>query len=213
MTTQRRPTADRQREIADAALALIARDGLGKFTSATLALEVGLTNGALFRHFAGMDQIVTAAIDRAEEVLFEHFPPAHEDPLERLGAFVCDRIDAMRKHPGVLRIVYSNELAQAAGEAGAARVREFKRRSLAFIRGCLQEASERGMLIDGVAPKDLTVVVTGCIMAMALAPEVRTGSGARAQEVWATIKLLMQKHATGTSIVRGRRMDAKENRP
>jgi hypothetical protein len=101
--------------------------------------------------------------------------------------------------------VYSNELAQAAGDAGASRVREFKRRSIAFVRQCLQDAAARGMLVDGAAPKDLAVIVIGSILAMALSPEARTGSGPRADEVWATFNRLIRKHASGWAQGRGRR--------
>ncbi|MBI5536237.1 MAG: TetR/AcrR family transcriptional regulator [Deltaproteobacteria bacterium] len=196
MSSERRPTADRKREIADAALRIIARDGLGRFTTAAVAAEVGLTNGAIFRHFAGMDQIISAAIDRAEAVLFESFPPTEPDPLRRLGQFVCARLTAIRKHPEILRVVYSGELAQAEGAAGGDRVRGLKRRSIAFVRSCLQEAADLGLLREELEPKELTLIVLGTIMAVALVPEARAHDGASASSpprVWATVERLIRR--------------------
>lgn len=67
-----RQTSDaRRRQIAEAALSVIAEDGLARFTSAAIARKVGVTDGALFRHFADKDAIVLAAIDRVEEILFD----------------------------------------------------------------------------------------------------------------------------------------------
>lgn len=196
MATERRPTADRKREIADAALRIIAREGVYKFTAAALAAEVGLTNGALFRHFAGMDQIVSAAIDRAEDVLFAQFPPADPDPISRLGQFVCTRLVAVQRHPEVLRAVYSDELAQAAGVQESRRVRDFKRRSVAFVRECIEEAAKAGLLEEGLQTQPLTLIVLGAIMAVALMPEAQElalSPGAGPQEVWASIERMIRR--------------------
>ena len=101
---QRKPGADRRREIADAALRVIAEHGLGRFTALAVAEAVGLTDAALFRHFASMDAIVLGAIDRVEEHLFEGFPPEGADPLE-LGAIaqeiqgIADELAARRNPP------------------------------------------------------------------------------------------------------------------
>src|SRR5512147_3249009 len=96
----RKAAEDRRREIADAALRVISAEGLGHFTALAIAREVGLTDGALFRHFASKEAIVDAAIDRVEELLFEGFPPEGEDPVERLGAFFARRVAVIRAQPG-----------------------------------------------------------------------------------------------------------------
>ena len=76
--TVRQPTEERRRQIADAALKVIAERGLGRFTTQAIAAEIGVTDATLFRHFASKEDIVLAALDRVEERLFEGFPP--EDP-------------------------------------------------------------------------------------------------------------------------------------
>lgn len=195
MTTSRRPTANRRREIAQATLELIAERGLGRFTTAALAQKVGLSSGALFRHFANLDEVVSAAIDRAEEILFEGFPPQDPEPLERLGRFFRQRLEAINSHPEVVRVVYSNELAQAGGDAGSVRVANFRRRSVLFVRSCLQEAKERGLLREHVEPKELSIIVLGSVMALSLSP-ARHGAeriNARPEKVWATIERLIRK--------------------
>ncbi len=51
-TPNRRSHEERRVEIADAALRLIATEGIASLTVATLANELGLTGGALYRHFS-----------------------------------------------------------------------------------------------------------------------------------------------------------------
>src|SRR5512133_3920382 len=118
----RKTAGDRRREIADAALRVIAAHGTGRFTALAVAREVGVTDGALFRHFPSMEAIVDAAIDRVEELLFEGFPPAEEDPLDRLGAFFRRRATVIRRSPGISPLVISDELAKAGSARGVERV-------------------------------------------------------------------------------------------
>jgi AcrR family transcriptional regulator len=60
--TARKPTAARREEVALAALRLIGAQGLSALTTANLAAEVGLTTGALFRHFPSLEAILSAAV-------------------------------------------------------------------------------------------------------------------------------------------------------
>src|SRR5512133_4391892 len=91
----RRPAEDRRREIADAALRVIAEQGLGRFTALAIAREVGVSDAALFRHFPSKEAIVLAAIARVEEHLLAHLPADEGDPIDRLGRFFEARVAAI----------------------------------------------------------------------------------------------------------------------
>jgi AcrR family transcriptional regulator len=163
----RKPAEDRRREIADAALRVIASQGLGHFTALAIAGEVGLSDAALFRHFSSKEAIVDAAIDRIEELLFEGFPPEHEDPIERLGAFFQRRVAVSREHPGISSLVATDELARAGSARGARRVAAFRRRSTAFVRSCVEEAGRRGLLSSDLGADEAVIVVLGALLALA----------------------------------------------
>ena len=191
--TPRKPADSRRREIADAALKVIAERGLARFTSLAIAREVGVSDAALFRHFASKQAIVLAVIDRVEEILFAGFPPADPDPIERLGAFFNRRIAVIREHPGVARLLGSEQLSQAAPPRGVARVTEFRRRSQSFVRACLVEAHRRGQLADGVGPEEATVLVLGALLALAHAPPPGLPSRALLPErVWAVLESVVR---------------------
>ena len=189
----RKPHLDRRREIADAALRVISAHGLGRFTTAALAAEVGVTDGALFRHFDTKEAIVLAAIDRVEELLFEGFPPEATDPIERLGLFFRRRVDVIRGRPGISRVLVSEELAHAAPPEGGARIAGFRRRSEAFVRSCLADAARAGLLAPGVHVEEAAVLVLGAILALAHAPGRRRGvPPALAARVWSTLDALLR---------------------
>lgn len=184
----RKDAAARRREIADAALKVVAEQGLGRFTALTIAREVGVSDAALFRHFPTKEAIVLAAIDRVEEVLFEKFPPRGADPLERLAAFFHDRVEVLRTNPGVARLIGSEQLAQAAPPEGVERVAELRRRSRAFVRGCLAEAARAGLLAEGLGPPEATVLVLGALLGLAHGGAGERATPALAERVWAALE-------------------------
>jgi AcrR family transcriptional regulator len=190
----RKPAGDRRREIADAALRVIAADGLGRFTALAIAREVGLTDAALFRHFPSKDAIVDAAIDRVEELLFEGFPPQAPDPIERLGAFFRRRVEVIRGQPGISTLVATGELAKAGSPAGLRRVEEFRRRSAGFVRACLEEAERLRLLAPEVEVEAACVVVLGALLALAHSGMFpgREAAGALAPGVWRALESMLR---------------------
>lgn len=163
---QRKPAADRRREIADGALRVLAEQGPGRLTALAVAEAVGLSDAALFRHFADMDAIVLAAIDRLEALLLEDFPPAGGDPLERLGAFFLRRVAVIRARPGLARLIASEELAHAAPPEGVRRVADLRARSMALVRACVLEAEAAGGLAPGLGADEAALVVVGALLAL-----------------------------------------------
>jgi AcrR family transcriptional regulator len=161
----RQPSEVRIRQIAEAALKIIAARGLREFTAKAIGRELGVTDAAVFRHLPTKKAIVQAAIGRVEELLFEGFPPAAEDPLMRLGLFFRHRARTVAGHAGVARLIFSEDLAHAGGPEENARILAFKQRSAAFVKGCLEEARRRGMLVPGVHVREGTLIVMGALMA------------------------------------------------
>jgi AcrR family transcriptional regulator len=194
--TERRKPEERRREIADAALKIVAERGLAKLTAAEIAREVGVSDAALFHHFRGMDEIMLAAIDRVEELFFPALPGDEGEPLERLGAFFRQRVAAIARHPGAGRLVLSETLAQLAPAAGTAQVRGLKKRSVEFIRSCLVAAERDGSLADGVGVAEATVLVLGALMALTQARELVASRGARdvfAESVWRNLERALRR--------------------
>jgi AcrR family transcriptional regulator len=60
-------SADTRTRLIDAALAVVARDGLGEANVKAIAQEAGVTAGLLHYHFASKDELLFAAVERAGE--------------------------------------------------------------------------------------------------------------------------------------------------
>jgi AcrR family transcriptional regulator len=192
---ERKPADDRRREIADAALRVIADHGLGRFTAVAMAREVGLTDAALFRHFPSKEAIVLTAIDRVGELLFEGFPPRSPDPVERLGTFFRQRVAVIRARPGIARLFATQELSHAAPPAGVERLAEFRSRSTGFVRACIAEAVRDGLLAPGLRVEEASLVVLGALLALAHSGAVPQGDvGDLPERVWCTLETFLRGH-------------------
>jgi AcrR family transcriptional regulator len=188
---RRKPTAIRRAEIADAAMRLIAGRGARGFTARSLAREVGITDGAVFRHFASMDAVVGAIVERMESVLFPELPRREGDPIARLGRFFAQRVDAILAHPHLSRLLLSDQLAQLGGTDHAARIEEFKRRTRSYVLECLREAERSGDLRGVVGPEEGTILVQGAVLALAHAgggPDAAVRMRTRSKKVWAALE-------------------------
>ncbi len=163
---ERKSTEVRQREILDAAMHILATEGAKKFTAQHIAEEVGITAGAIFRHFSTMDQIVDAVIDRIESILFDGFPPVAPRPFDRLQDFFQRRIQVIARNSDISRILLSDQVADLGGDQAMVRVRDFKKRSQRFVRQCLQEASDQGELLHETGHEAASVIILGSILAV-----------------------------------------------
>jgi len=67
----RKSTDTRQEEIKKAFLNIIYRDGLKKLSTRNLAREVGISEGAIFRHFASKNDIILAIINDVQQDMIE----------------------------------------------------------------------------------------------------------------------------------------------
>jgi AcrR family transcriptional regulator len=187
--------SERQVQIVAAALRIIATKGSRRFTADVLAREVGLTGGALYRHFASMDDVVDAVVDRVGAVLFEGFPPEADDPIERLRLFFYRRARTILANPHISRLLLSEHLAQAGGVVQSKRLGEFKKKSQAFVSESLTEAREHGLLADGMSPQAGTIVVLGSVLALShAAPRLVDAreSDHLCNEVWLGIERMLR---------------------
>lgn len=163
MTTTRKPTDERRREIADAAMKIIGERGLREFTAAQLAREVGIKDGTIFRHFKDMNEIVEAVLDRLEE-LIEIAPERTDDPFERLEHFVLGRLRSIAVQPGIQSLLFGDQISHALGAEGPRRVAALRNRGREVIRSCLRAAAAKGLLREGLDIEGAVLLTTGTVM-------------------------------------------------
>jgi AcrR family transcriptional regulator len=145
----RRSSEDRQVELTNAALHIIATQGIAALTTRNLAAEVGLSTGAIFKHFASIEVLLGAVVARVEAVLDATYPPATLPPVERLARFVEARSTAVGNQLGILRLVVSEQFQLALPQRGSARLAACVQRTRAFVLACMRDGQATGAAACG----------------------------------------------------------------
>jgi TetR/AcrR family fatty acid metabolism transcriptional regulator len=195
MVEQRRSTEARQVELTDAALHIIATRGIAALSTRSLAAAVGLSSGAIFRHFASIDALLGAVVGRVEQVLEATYPPPGLGPAERLAHFVEARSDAAGAQLGILRLVLSEQFLLALPEEGSTRLSACVLRSREFVGACIREGQAQGELRADVDAEALAAVVMGTIQMLALLKASEDERAAKARAVRAGLFVLLSAPA------------------
>ncbi len=112
--SKRRLSAEeRQEEIVRVALDLAAHRGVDTVTTQDMAEAMGLTQGAIFRHFPTKDDIWVAVIGWVRGQLMARLEKAAAqggDPIDSLERMFHAHIGFIAKHPAIPRLIFSDEL-------------------------------------------------------------------------------------------------------
>ena len=103
----------RREEIIRVTLELAARQGVDDVTTQDMAQAMGVTQGAVFRHFPSKDAIWLAVMQWVRERLMGvlgQAAAAGSDPLDALQRMFFAHIDFIAGHPAIPRVLMSEHL-------------------------------------------------------------------------------------------------------
>src|SRR5574343_1285541 len=109
-------TEERQAEIVEAALRLARESSPALITTGDIAAAIGVTQGAVFKHFPTKDAIWLAAMRWVRATLLDRLARAAPEagtPLDALAAVFHAHVGFVVAHPGVPRLIF-HELQLAA---------------------------------------------------------------------------------------------------
>ena len=113
MAEEKLDTEVRREQIAEAALGIVASQGLRGLSMAALARRVGLVPSGIYRHFKNKDEILVALFDRVEQRLLANVAAARQknaDPLECLKSVLMRHIRFIREGRAIPRIIFSDDV-------------------------------------------------------------------------------------------------------
>jgi AcrR family transcriptional regulator len=103
------PAEERREVTVETVIHLAAEQNPADITTAAIAKRMGVTQGALFRHFPTKDAIIEAVMEWVSERLLARIDraiSATASPLEALEAAFMTHIDFISEHPGVPRMLF-----------------------------------------------------------------------------------------------------------
>ncbi len=135
-------TEERQVEIVAAALRLARETSPALVTTGDIAAAIGVTQGALFKHFPTKEAIWLAAMRWVRETLLQELQAAADQaasPLDALSAMFRAHVEFVVAHPGVPRLIF-HELQQPAESAAKQEVRAVLQGYRKLLLGRLAQA-------------------------------------------------------------------------
>lgn len=168
---KRKSAADRRAEIVETAIRLSAKIGPDRVTTQHLADEVGVTQPAIFRHFATKGDIWLAVGDHivAEMNGLHHDGTATgaSDPHGDLQRIVGHHFVHIAQKPAIPAILYSREL-QAENDALRVKFSEVLDKRHLALAGIIRDGQDQGVLRADLVAEDAARLVLEAIQGLSM---------------------------------------------
>lgn len=164
--------AARREATVEAVIALAALHNPRDITTAAIAQHMGLTQGALFRHFPGKDAILAAVMDwvaarllaRVDTAIVAH---THTHALDALEAVFLTHTAFVAENPGVPRMLFG-ELQRAEDTAAKRVARNLLTAYGKRVRQLIVTGQQRGELSGDIQAEAATTLFIGTIQGLVM---------------------------------------------
>lgn len=166
----RLPTEARQAEIVTAALRLARDASPALITTTDIASAIGVTQGAVFKHFPTKDAIWLAAMQWVRTALLDGLEAAARQaatPREALAAMFRAHVDFAVAHPGVPRVIF-HELQQPGDSPAKQAVRGLLQAYRQRLLGTLALAAQAGQVATGLDQAAAATSFVGLIQGLVM---------------------------------------------
>ncbi|MGV8894204.1 MAG: TetR/AcrR family transcriptional regulator [Burkholderiaceae bacterium] len=175
MPTSERPKSRlsseaRQADIVQILLTLTAQHSPAGITTIDIAKAIGLTQGAVFRHFPTKDAIWLAVLDWVQQNLLGKLEEAAQstpDPLNALRAVFRAHVRFVAAYPGVPRIIF-HTLQQPGDSPLRQQVQVILKKHRQTVMGLLQQAKLQGQVAADLQPECTSTLFLGAIQGLVM---------------------------------------------
>jgi len=193
-------TEVRRQQIAEAALALVAGQGLKRLSVAAVARQVGLVPSGIYRHFKSKDEILSAVLDRIERRLLANVRAAREengDPLDCLRDVLMRHIRFIREGRAIPRIIFSDDV-HAGNPQRKQRVFQIFTRYTGHVAEIVRLGQRQGRIRRNLDVQTVTMMLFGIIVPAGILwhlTEGRFDVTRHAQRAWRILRSAIVKPA------------------
>lgn len=164
------PADERRAATVEAVVDLAAERNPSEITTTAIAQRMGLTQGALFRHFPTKDAILQAVMAWVTERLLARVDKAAQDvesPIDALEAIFMAHISFVSEHPGVPRMIFG-ELQRHGDSLPKQMVQTLIHHYRERLRRLLEAGKTQGELYEDLDVDAATVQFIGSIQGLVM---------------------------------------------
>lgn len=169
-STKNLPADERKAVTVQAVINLAAGQNPNDITTSAIAKYMGLTQGALFRHFVNKEAIWQSVMEWVADSLLkrvDYATDAARSPLEALEAIFMTHIDFVTQHPGVPRILLA-ELQRAEMTPAKEMVQTMLKRYEERLCSLIEQGKSCGELEPTVATASAAILFIGTIQGLVI---------------------------------------------
>lgn len=164
------PAEERREVTVETVIELAAEQNPTDITTGAIAKRMGVTQGALFRHFPSKDAILQAVMEWVSERLLARVDKATSaaaSPLAALEAAFMAHIDFISEHPGVPRMLFG-ELQRAEQTMAKRMAQTLIQRYGERLGRLIAEGKDRGELMTTLDEKTAVTLFIGTIQGLVM---------------------------------------------
>ncbi len=170
MQTRHLPARERRAVTVEAVLELAANQNPSDITTNAIARHMGVTQGALFRHFPSKEAILESVMDWVSDRLLVRIDKAAQGtpaPLEALEAMFMAHIAFFAEHPGVPRMLFG-ELQRAEMTAPKRMAQKMLHRYRERLIALIEDGKAQGQFSAETDTASVTTMFLGMIQGLVM---------------------------------------------
>ncbi|WP_457637374.1 TetR/AcrR family transcriptional regulator [Oceanithermus sp.] len=192
---KRLPTSERRKQIVNAGLELCRKEGIASLRTEKIARRIGVTPGALFRHFPSKSAILQAMAESLLERLEATVPDPVVSGWDWIEQHVKERVRLLNEDPDV-RMLFSEGFIFALPPEAREKVHLAFARSWEMLAENIQVAQKEGRARGDLEAHELGAAIVGLVQAVLHPPLGDLTDWSNPESVWRTAADLIGSKAS-----------------
>ena len=159
----RESTDTRQEQIKKAVLEIIADEGLHNISTRNLAKRIGLTEGAIFRHFTTKRDIIKGIMEDVAKDLVGELRSIALSPVkaeEKLFNYLCHNVKYLKENRGITILLFS-EATHLGDKDLKNKLNQILSEQKQFIIKIVKDGIAEGVWDKKIVPEDIAMLYMG----------------------------------------------------
>ena len=162
MTTE---ISDRQQEIINISLELIAERGIQGLTIKNLAKKIGFTESAVYRHFENKIQILIAILDFFKNKTNSFFTDelsTNDNSMVKIEQLFLNHFKTFSRTPSLVAVIFSEEIFRNETVLNE-KVAEIMKKNASNLTNIIEQGQEQGDIRTDIQSSDLSIIIMGSL--------------------------------------------------
>ena len=155
----------RQKQIIDATLDIIATIGIQNLTIRKLAEKVGVTEGAIYRHYPSKDEILVSIAEyfKAESTgILQQIVETKGDSLKKIKTFFLGRCRQFQENRALALVLFSDDIFKGSGRVQSEISTTIHAHGQLLVK-TIAEGQAAGIIRGNVVPQHMFMMIMGAL--------------------------------------------------